>query len=349
MKNKNIVAGVCATERYTYALPSFARRLSSSIYEAKIRNGHLVFVGDQSEEISKVYSKYIESALPCSWTSELVALDVDDKGLKNYKEDAQFLIAKLQSKLFDRARQLDADFYWSLESDVLVGHNSLRVSLDSLHYDNNYYDVCMCSYPSQGGGSFLGGFGSYQHAIAEDFLAEEKDIPKKTLDRYTKLKEKLDNSQQQPSKKILEDWEKVNDEVKACPPKDNVFTLNGKKWRRRGWMEYAYPGIGRGALLPTDWVGLGCTMLSRKALALAHFDGYEGKGTQDLYVGWKFWNPNDIKMCVSTHSICDHIIRGRDGEEQLWDKFTHVRAFHEPEGEYKGHLRQEHLPFYNHV
>jgi hypothetical protein len=114
-------------------------------------------------------------------------------------------------------------------------------------------------------------------------------------------------------------------------------------------MEYAYPGIGKGALLPTDWVGLGCTMLSRKALALAHFDGYQGKGTQDLYLGWNYWKPNDIKMCVSTHSICDHIIRGRDGEEQLWDKFTHVRAFHEPEGEYKGHLRQDHVPFHNHV
>lgn len=343
-----LVVGTCATERYKYALPSFGRRLFASIYESGIKEGHIIFVGDKSEPIENSYTSYIENLLPDGWTSELIKLDIDDAGLKNYKEDAQFLIAKMQSCLFQRARQLNADYFISLESDVLIASNSIRVCLDSLKYDNGYYDVCMCTYPSQGGGSYLGGFGSHTNHIEEDHLLEERDVPEKVLEKYKKLQERV-NKLNKKDDKLLEQWKKISNEVKSYPPKENIFTLNGKQWRRRGWMEYAYPGIGKGALLPTDWVGLGCTMLSSKALALAHFDGYQGKGTQDLYVGWNFWKPNDIKMCVSTHSICDHVIRGRDGDDQVWDKFTHVRAYHEPEGEYKGHLRQEHVPFHNHV
>jgi len=343
-----LILGTCATQRYKYALPAFGRRVFASIYESNIKEGHIIFVGDQSDEIQNSYTSYIESLLPEGWTSEIIKLDLDDSGLNNYKEDAQFLIAKMQSRLFQRARQLGADYFLSLESDVLIAPNSIRVCIDSLKYDNGYYDVCMCTYPSQGGGSFLGGFGTYRNPIAEDHLISEREIPEKVLQKYNKLQERVRNLKKE-DKKLLEQWGKISEEVKSYPPKDNIFTLNGKNWRRRGWMEYTYPGIGKGALLPTDWVGLGCTMISSRALALAHFDGYQGKGTQDLYVGWNFWTPNDIKMCVSTHSICDHIIRDRDGDNQSFDKFTHVRAFHEPEGEYRGHLRQEHLPFHNHV
>ena len=111
-------------------------------------------------------------------------------------------------------------------------------------------------------------------------------------------------------------------------------------------MEAAYPAIGKGAIVPTDWVGLGATMLSKKALSLAHFDGYEGKGTQDLYLGWTRWKPAGLNMCVTTHSICDHVVRKRDGENQVWDDFTHVHVYHEMDGEYEGHLRQRHGKHY---
>lgn len=349
MKIKNLVVGTCATQRYNYALPSFGRRLVASIYESRISKGHFVFAGDHSDTIEESYNKYIVDLLPKGWTSELIKVDVVDKDLKNYKEDAQFLIAKLQSVLFHEARKRDADYFWSLESDVLVSPNSLRVCLDSLNYDNGYYDVCMCTYPSQGGGSYLGGFGDYGHHINEDFMIEERDVPKNILSKYNKLKDRLDDPKSKKSQKLVDDFHNVREEIKKYPPKENIFTLNGKKWRRRGWMEYAYPGIGKGALLPTDWVGFGCTMMSRKALALAHFDGYQGKGTQDLYICWHNWHPNDIKLCVSTHSICDHVIRKREGDEQVWKDFIHVRAFHEPEGEYRGHLRQENLPYVSHV
>ena len=148
--------------------------------------------------------------------------------------------------------------------------------------------------------------------------------------------------------KLKDEEKKVMEDIKKSPPKGNVYELNSKKWRKRGWMEYAYPSIGKGAIVPTDWVGLGCTLLSPKALSLAHFDGYLGKGTQDLYLGWHRWKQNKLNMCVTTHSICDHVIRARDkNDSQIWENFIIVNTYHEEEGEYEGHLRQVHTPFYN--
>jgi hypothetical protein len=77
-----------------------------------------------------------------------------------------------------------------------------------------------------------------------------------------------------------------------CKPLGNVFFCNSKKFRRRGWMDAAYPGLGIGAVVPSDWCGFGCTPMSKRALSLAQFDGYDGSGTEDLYMVWKRWHRN---------------------------------------------------------
>ncbi len=341
-----LVIGTYATKRYKYALPNFGRRISASIVHSKIPNGLLLFIGDESEEIEKASKKYVQDVLPAGWDFKLIQLPIEDEKVENYKEDAQFLIAKLQSTAFTEARRLRATHFWSVESDVLVPPNALSVSLDCLNFDNGYYDVAMCSYPSQGGGPFLGGRGTPQNQIAEDFSPEEKDVPKKLLSEINKREKESKKEGFEPSEEWIKRGSEINEKIKECPPKGNVFDANAKKWRKRGWMEYAYPAIGKGAIVPTDWVGFGCTMLSERALSLAHFDGYEGKGTQDLYIGWRRWKQAGLEMCVTTHAICDHVVRKRDGENQLWEDFILVHVYHETEGECEGHLRQVHIPFH---
>lgn len=347
----NICISTYATQRYDYALPSVGRRIASAIYNASLPTGDFIFVGDKSAKIKECAYKYIDDALPEGWRFHYLALDLNDNGLKNYKENAQLLIAQMQGSAFTLARKLNLDYFWSVESDVLVSPNSLQVSLDILNFDSNYYDVCMCSYPSQGGGSFLGGRGTHQKAIEDDFTEDEKELPDEIREELKARQEELDQEDFNPTEEWMQRGGELGKIVREAPPLQNVFAANAKKWKQRGWMEYAYPAIGKGAILPTDWVGLGCTLLSKKALAYAHFDGYTGGGTQDLYLGWNFWKPNDINMCVTTHSICDHIIRKRINgtEEQSWDEFIHVQAYHEPEGECIGHLRQTHKPFYTHI
>ena len=309
-------------------------------------------VGDQSEEVKNEAIKHLKPKMPAGWDFVLIPMDLqNDEELKNYKNDAQLLIAQMQGEALDYARGLNADYFLSIESDVLIPTNAIGVLIDTLKFDRGYYDVAMCTYPSQGGGSFLGGRGNYQHPIAEDYLPEERDMPKE-------LQEKIKRREKDFSKKGFvpdEDWHKegkeVHEEIKKCPPKYGIWkTLHEFGWRQRGWMEHAYPALGKGCILPTDWVGMGCTMLSKRALELAHFDGYAGYGTQDLHLCWHCWKPNGLNLSVVTHAVCDHIVRARGGEdEQYFDKPVMIRAFHEPEGEYVGHLRQQNLPFYRHI
>jgi hypothetical protein len=343
-----ITISTYATKRYTYALPNFGRRLASSLaYSAEI-GGKVLFIGDESEEIKLASQKYIAEQLPSGWDFELIPLPVHDDKLRNYKEDAQLLIAQMQSEALSEARRIRSSHFWSIESDVLVPYNALSVSMDVLNFDNGYYDVAMCTYPSQGGGPFLGGRGTYNRQIEEDIKLSEREVPKEVLKKHKDLQKKISQeTEKNKAQELIEEIRDLDEQIKQFPPKGNVYELNGKEWRQRGWMDYAYPAIGKGAIVPTDWVGMGCTLLSEKALAMAHFDGYEGKGTQDLYLGWNRWKPSGLNMCVTTHAICDHVIRKRgEGDEQLWNDFVVVNAYHEPEGIHQGHLRQKHTPLY---
>ena len=343
-----ITVATYATKRYNYALPNFGRRLASALSYSQESSGQVLFIGDKSEEIKESANEYVASQLPSGWDFRLIQMDIDDDKLRNYAEDAQLLIAQMQSEALSQARKDRTSYFWSLESDVLVPHNALNVSMDCLNFDMGFYDVAMCTYPSQGGGPYLGGRGTYQRQIEDDVAESERDVPKELQKKKKDLQKEIAKEKEEKKISVLiEEIQKVDEEIKTCPPRGNVYELNAKEWRKRGWMEYAYPAIGKGAIVPTDWVGMGCTMLTEKALAMAHFDGYEGKGTQDLYLGWTRWKPSGLNLCVTTHAICDHVIRKRgEGDEQLWHDFVIVNAYHEPEGIYKDHLRQRHAPLY---
>ena len=111
-------------------------------------------------------------------------------------------------------------------------------------------------------------------------------------------------------------------------------------------MDFAYPGIGEGAVVPSDWCGLGCTLMSKKALALADFNGYDGGGTQDLFLCWHRWHPAGLRLACVPHVVCDHVKREKalvDGQEK--DVVSHYRAYHEQAPEYRGHLRVRKQPW----
>ena len=71
-------------------------------------------------------------------------------------------------------------------------------------------------------------------------------------------------------------------------------------WRARGWLDQAYPAIGRGADIAQRLVRLAARCSMPRALALAHFSGYEGKGTEDLFVCWHRWHPAGLRINVIT-------------------------------------------------
>lgn len=329
----NISVIIPATHSYLHAINPCLRRIRAAIFHAKAkRELHCkVYVVTDTEGAMLV---------PRALVDDVIEMDVKEGG-ERYKEQAQLLIANLQQVGFSRAIEDGADLCWSVESDVLVPHNALSCSLDMLAFDGGYYGVAFVTYPSQSGGMFLGGRGTPSNPIAEDFLPEEREVPeelKKELDAFKAKAEKIKHPWPEDFAKKQHD---LMERVKKCKPKGNVFKANGEQWRPRGWLDNAYPAIGRGAVLPTDWTGLGCTLMSRKALSCAAFDGYDGRGTQDLFLNWRRWYANDVKMCVITHCVCEHVVSG--GEE---GKRVHVFAHHEPDGEFAGHLRIQHRPFY---
>jgi hypothetical protein len=302
---------ITATHSYLYAIDACLRRIRAAVFHARKR---------REIEAEVVVLTDVEGAGMLEGKGVTVlALDVKEGG-QAYKEEAQLLIATLQQRGISYAVECGADLAWSVEADILVPFNALSCSLDMLDFDDGWYDVAFVTYPSQSGAAFLGGNGDPCHPIAEDWLPEERDMPEELKARYEAAK-----AEGKISQEIMED-------IRKCAPLENVFLANGKKWRRRGWLDNAYPGIGKGAVLPTDWTGMGCTLMSRKALAAAAFDGYDGRGTQDLFLNWRRWNGEGIRMCVITHCVCEHVIRTDGG-------YVHCFAHHEPMGECRGHLR----------
>ena len=331
-----ISAGTFFTKGWCYSIDSWLEHFLSAIEGS---SGVLVVSTDQTEECLQKYNKISARLSPTKWASVHVTTDFDTDKHECYKDDAQLIIAKIQQKAFARARELNADMFWSIESDVLVPPNSLKVLKQALEFDDNYYGIGMITYPN---GQFLGGRGTPQNQICEDAREEEKKIDeslKKRIEKRKKDIEELQKNKKLPTKDQEAEWAKIQQELKKCPPIGNIFELQAKGWRKRGWMESAYPAIGRGAILPTDWVGLGCTMLNKKALSLATFEGYELKGTQDLFLCWHRWHPAGIKMCVIPHVVCSHVKRkvGKDGKRT--DEIEIHEAYHELEGEHEGHLR----------
>src|SRR6185436_11128230 len=330
---------ICSTKSYSYALLAQARRVVACI--GREPEGVIILVGDASGEILRAKNFYT-SILPVTWSVEMIQDRFKD-GLQNYKNPAQLTIARMRSIGFDRSRQLQVNQCWSLDSDVLPQANALRVMQQMLEFDDGYYSVSTCPYPSQGGGAFLGGRGTTERTILPDFYDDEREIPddlKKRMDKHTGQLKKLNG---RATKQWLDEHKAISNEVQKCKPIGNVFFCNAKQFRRRGWMQAAYPEIGIGAVVPTDWCGFGCTLMNKHALSLAQFDGYDGGGTEDLYIVWKRWYRNGLKINVIPHSPCDHVIRDRKKK----GKFILCQAYHESkDAETVGHLRMEFRPWY---
>jgi hypothetical protein len=336
IKQVKICTATYFTKGWCYSVDSWLEHFAAS---AKGFSGNLIVSTDFSEECEEKF-KIIKSRLePMGWVAHSVKSSGVEDSQKAYKDDAQLIIARIQQKAFSLARDLDSDIFWSIESDVLVPPNALKVLLQTLEFDEGYYGIAMVTYPN---GQFLGGRGSPTHPIAEDFKQDERDIPsdlKKQIKKKDERLKELFEKKQMHSPEEQKEWEELDKKIKSCPPKGNIFELQSKGWRQRGWMDSAYPAIGRGAILPTDWVGLGCTIMNKKALSLATFEGYELKGTQDLFLCWNRWHPADIKMCVIPHILCSHVKRkvGEDGKRT--DEIEIHEAYHELTGEFVGHIR----------
>lgn len=334
-----IAIGLYATKDYLRTWKPVMRRLIAAA--AHHDDVTIIYASCKAREC-KDAAEWARKELPENWQLIHCPLNVDEGG-ERYKKQAQLLIAALQGEVFAQARRIRASSLWSVEADVLVMPDSLRVlewALGMPQPDGSpYYDVAMCTYPN---GLFLGGRGDYAHPIAEDFKAEERTLTPELKERYESHKTEeaeFIRKKEMPPKEWQEKAQQLGEEIKKCLPGGNIWEVTAKHgWRPRGWLDFAYPGIGRGALLPTDWVGLGCTLISKRALALATFEGYDGQGTQDLYLCWRRWHPGGLRMAVSTHSICDHV-KHEIVEGKPTGKLIHHQALHEQLGESAGHLR----------
>ena len=335
---------ICATKSYTYAMRAQAQRVVSNILAARQGQGSVILVGDTSRELADIRAHY-EAIIPDGWTVKLVARKEFVEGGENYKKSAQLLIAAMRTAAFDAARSLSPSACWSLDSDVLPPANALRCSLDSLAFDAGYYSVATCPYPNT---AFLGGFGAPHHHIFEDFKPHERKLPQELKDEFVTNELELRSLREKnlpipPESQAR--WEATNKKIRECPPDGTIWEVIAKYgWRRRGWLDNAYPAIGRGAMVPSDWCGFGCTLMNPEALARADFEGYDGAGTEDLFVCWHRWHPAGLRINVIPHCPCDHVIWEKKKGGDV-GKFTHHVAYHEVEGEHVGHLRVRQAPW----
>ena len=331
-----IVAATFFTENWCYSVDSW---LAHFIPAAKGLAGKLLVSTDCTKACSDKFDKIKEACRQIGWESEHLRTAIDSDDHKAYDKNAQLIIARIQQRAFNQGRIIDPDYFWCIESDILVPPNAAKVLLQALEFDEGYFSVAMITYPN---GQFLGGRGTQQNPICEDFTEGERKIPdalaKQIKERDRTLK-KLAKENKKPSKEQLDEWELLSKKIKECPPVGNIFALQSKRWRKRGWLESAYPAIGRGAILPTDWVGLGCTMLNSKALSMATYEGYELRGTQDLFLCWHRWNPAGLKMCVIPHVLCSHVKKAVDKDGKRSGSISIHEARHEFGGELDGHVR----------
>src|SRR5688500_13538712 len=109
---KSLVILTVATASYQYALTSHARALKQNVTAAGIQSGHFILVTCQ-KPIPAILEHY-KTILGDGWQIHHLALQVID-GNENYKENAQLTIAQLFTAGFDKARELEADYVWTVE------------------------------------------------------------------------------------------------------------------------------------------------------------------------------------------------------------------------------------------
>lgn len=347
----NLVITVAATENYCYAMKALARRVTANFVAAKWTDKvTAIIAGDMSRPVKDAVNEWRDILPPGSDVIHISAVRNASESA-NYKPEAQILVARLRGAAFAKARALGAELCWSLDSDTLPPANALRCMVHMLKFDSGFYGVSFCPYP---GAAFLGGRGTPQNPISEDYIETERVLTDTVKTQKEELQKLIDventaakeaGKPVEPSKDLLEKRDALSKAIRECPPDGSLWEVIAKHgWRRRGWFEAAYPGIGLGSVVPSDWCGFGCTLLGREALALADFDGYDWKGTEDLYVVWKRWHPAGIRINAIPHAPCDHVIwsKKRGGDEK---EYTLVKAYHEANGECVGHLRISNHPW----
>jgi hypothetical protein len=370
-----------ATRAFTHALHVVLPRLLANIRHVRkggwYADAEFKLFGVSDDRENPQWTKFLEGVERAGISTTLIKVPDLEHHIK-YTQNAQLVIAALQGAGLEAARRWDADYCWSLESDVIPPHNALRCLLDSLNLDD-YYSISMVTYNN---GLMLGGRGTPANHIAEDFYPEERILPPLLKAEWEAIKEKekalstpkekasdLDtvepaeppivvsdtkeelekkdrDKEEAKQKEIHEFWEgkhKCLERIKQCPVDGDVYAANAKGWKPRGWFDNAFPAIGKGAFLETDWVGMGCTLMNKDALEIADFADYFGGGTQDLFLCWRRWKPAGMHLCVISHCLADHIIRSKDQQGNF--QYTYVRSFHEQMGECVGHIRHERLPW----
>ena len=360
---------ICATRAYTHAMVMQSRRVQQCVaLTSRLHGceGHVILSGDNSAELKAIAEHYkrlmplgnSEKGVP-GWQIHLVASVKEDDSVeqphKNHDaktdtEAGERSEAARKAKAFRRvgdmreaahafAVRLEMDFVWSIDSDVIPPVNALRTMFDSLTFDEGYYSVAFCPYPNL---LWLGGMGEPGKPMAEDFLPLERKLPAPLRESLEAVEKSIKDGP--VSRELIQQKQKLETEARTYPPDGNIWEVTAKHgWRRRGWLDHAYPGIGLGAMVPSDWCGYGCTLMSSKALVLSDFIGFEGQGaTEDVFVIAHRWQPAGLRIAVLPHCPCDHVyFEQRDGKPC----YTYLRAYHEPAGEYRGHLRYERRPF----
>lgn len=335
MNKEPLVITTYATKSYLYALTAQMPLVIAALRYAEIEHAHWVLASDTSPAAAEIFAECRE-ALGSLVTCHHCPIAVNDNnGAQGHATGSNLVIAQLQTAAFHRARLIGAGQVWSLEADIFPQPKTLRCLMDVLAFDRGWYQVAMATYPNS---AFLGGHATVGNWILPSVYPDERELTPElsaAVEEREKVIADLRRDGREATADQVAEWQRLDKEIEAAPAKGNVFALNAAKWRRRGWFESAYPGIGQGAVLPTDWVGLGCTLMTAQAVQLADWTGYEGHGTQDLFLCHRVWAPNHIRLAVTSHTLCSHAKRRGEGFELMF-------AHHQLGGDCHGHLRSSH-------
>lgn len=319
-----------ATKSYAYALRECAEHLARGLKHSKDEFLWIIATdkSDTAAEAVKAWESFGVGK------AKVIETGVEE-GERKYKEQSQLVISMLQQACMDEAVKWGADLFFSVESDILIHPESYATLKWVLEYPSSPgYDVAAATYFN---GAFLCGRGTPQHNICEDFLEEERNVPAKLKEDIAKAKKQIQSGK--GDEELQKKFAELMEELKKTPPKGNVFWANSKKWRRRGWLDAAYPGAAsQGSVLPSDWCGLGCTLWGRDVMEVTNFTGYDGRGTQDLFLVWSKWRPAGKRIGCPVGVPACHV-KMADGKRILWEPFF-VPAPEETEG----HIRVRQKP-----
>ena len=137
---------IAATSNYQFALLPQVRAIVQNAALAGVTGGHIILATDKSD-VAGLLERY--RAILGGFEIHHLDLPIKD-GKKDYAANTQLLIAQLYTAAFDKARVLDVNYVWTLESDVIPEANNLRCMRDMLAFDGGYYDVAFCPYVSAG-------------------------------------------------------------------------------------------------------------------------------------------------------------------------------------------------------